>query len=112
MRACGPGSCPTRHMSPGCGCGGRFPLQLRACPASLPSCCVMKAAAPVPLPPGAVTAEEWQPAGYLVFEGEERHIGESIRVWAHGIQHDDGRIDDGATEAPGISVVAIWCRSP
>ena len=78
----------------------------------VPSCCVMKAAAPVPLPPGAVTAEEWQPAGYLVFEGEERHIGESIRLWAHGIQHDDGRIDDGATEAPGISLVAIWCRSP
>lgn len=78
----------------------------------VPSCCVMKAAAPVPLPPGAVTAEEWQPAGYLVFEGEERHIGESIRLWAHGIQHDDGRIVDSATEAPGISVVAIWCRSP
>ena len=36
--------------------------------------------------------------------GEERSLGDSIRVWAHGIQHDDGRIGDGATEAPGISV--------
>jgi hypothetical protein len=38
------------------------------------------------------------------FEGEERSLGNSIRVWTHGIQHDDGRIGDGATEAPGISV--------
>ena len=25
-------------------------------------------------------------------------------MWTHGIQHDDGRMGDGATEAPGILV--------
>ena len=77
----------------------------------VPSCCVMKAAAPVPLPPGAVTAEEWQPAGYLVFEGGNATSGSPFDLGARN-RDDDGRIDDGATEAPGISVVAIWCRSP
>jgi hypothetical protein len=35
----------------------------------------------------------------------------SIRVWAHGVQHDDDRIDDGATDAvlgaPGILVEGV-----
>lgn len=62
---------------------------------------------PVPLPAGAVSAEGWQPEGLRVFEGEERHIGESIKVWTHGIQHIDGRIDEGAIEAPLISVDGI-----
>jgi hypothetical protein len=67
------------------------------------------------LPPRAVTAGDWQPNGddrfYRIFEGEERHIGDSIRVWSHGTQHDDGRIEDGATERvfgpPGISVYGV-----
>ena len=37
-------------------------------------------------------------------KGEERGLGDSVRVWMHGIQHDDGRMGDGATEAPGILV--------
>jgi hypothetical protein len=43
-----------------------------------------------PLPVGAVTAEEWQPDGpltYRTFEGEERIIGDGIRVWTHGVQY-------------------------
>ena len=40
-----------------------------------------------------------------IFEGEERHIEEGfIKVWTHGIQHDDGRIDSGPVDAPSISV--------
>ena len=62
----------------------------------------------VPLPAGAIAADEWRPDGYRVFEGEERHIGESITVWTHGIRHDDGHIDDGTTEAPGISVDGVF----
>lgn len=70
---------------------------------------------PVPLPAGAVLAEEWQPGGpltYRVFEGEERAISDGIRVWTHGIQYDDGRIDDDTrercSEAPGISVDGVF----
>jgi hypothetical protein len=59
----------------------------------------------VALPAMAVSAYPWQPEGIRVFRGEERQIEERIRVWAHGIQHADGRIDDGTLdEAPGISV--------
>jgi hypothetical protein len=61
----------------------------------------------VPLPPGAVTDYGWQPEGCRVFEGEQRLVGESIKVWTHGIQHIDARIDDGAIEAPAISVEGI-----
>ena len=65
-----------------------------------------------PLPVGAVTAEEWQPSGYRVFEGEERHIEDGVRVWTHGIQYQDGRIDGGTTapsiEAPAIAVGGIY----
>ena len=97
-------------MSPGCGCGGRFPLQLRACPASRAVLLRNESgcACSVPLPAGAIAADEWRPDGYRVFEGEERHIGESITVWTHGIRHDDGHIDDGTTEAPGISVDGVF----
>jgi hypothetical protein len=53
----------------------------------------------VPLPVGAVRAEEWQPDGnryYRTFWAEERRLGDAIEVWADGVQHDDGRIDDGS----------------
>jgi hypothetical protein len=69
---------------------------------------------PVPLPAGAVKAEEWQPDGpltYRVFEGEERALEEGITVWTHGVQYWDGVIDDGTrdqcSEAPGISVDGV-----
>ena len=69
----------------------------------------------VPIPGGAARTEEWQQDGpftYRVFEGEERTIGDGIRVWTHGIQYQDGRIDDGARErcleAPGISVDGVY----
>ena len=85
-------------------------LQLRACPASRAVLLRNESgcACSVPLPAGAIAADEWRPDGYRVFEGEERHIGESITVWTHGIQHDDGHIDDGTTEAPGISVDGVF----
>lgn len=67
------------------------------------------------LPPKAVKAEDWQPDGsrfYRCFDGEERSIGDSITVWAHGSQWADGRIDDGSLEAPGISVDGVlWEKS-
>src|SRR5215218_3191839 len=62
----------------------------------------------VPVPAGAVRAEDWQPEGYRVFEGEQRYINESISVWIHGLQHADGSIDDGTNrEAPGIAVSGL-----
>jgi hypothetical protein len=62
----------------------------------------------VPMPDGAVKAEEWQPERYRVFEGEQRYINESISVWTHGLQNADGSIDDGTSrEAPGIAVSGI-----
>jgi hypothetical protein len=64
---------------------------------------------PIPSPAGAVRVHGWQPEGYRVFEGEQRCVGESIKVWTHGIQRIDARIDDGAIEAPDISVEGlIW----
>jgi hypothetical protein len=72
----------------------------------------------VALPPKAVTAQDWQPDDadgrfYRIFEGEERQVGESIRVWTHGCQYDDGHIDDGTagsppSEAPGLSVDGVY----
>ena len=71
----------------------------------------------VALPPKAMRAEDWQPdivdgRFYRIFEGEERQIGESIRVWTHGCQYDDGHIDDGTErpifEAPGISIDGLY----
>jgi hypothetical protein len=62
-------------------------------------------------PPGAVWAEEWQPEGhrhYRNFDAEERSIGDSIRVWAHGVQHDDGRIDDGTADQTPSSVLPAY----
>jgi hypothetical protein len=55
----------------------------------------------VALPPKAVTADAWIPDGgrfYRVFEAAERHLGESIRVWAPGCQWDDGTVASGTTE--------------
>jgi hypothetical protein len=58
----------------------------------------------VPMPVGAVRAEDWQPERYRVFEGEQRYLNKSISVWTHGLQHIDGSIDDGTSrEAPGIA---------
>ena len=64
----------------------------------------------VALPPKAVTADAWIPDGgrfYRVFEAEERHLGESIRVWAHGCQWDDGTVEKDGIDAPGISVDGV-----
>jgi hypothetical protein len=78
----------------------------------------------VALPPQAVEAEDWQPnAGngfYRNFEGEERKVvtgagakldAHAVFVYAHGVQHDDGSIDDGTTdpvfEAPAMSITMI-----
>ncbi len=66
----------------------------------------------VALPPKAVAADDWQPSGgYRIFEGEERDLGHDVKVWTHGIQFDDGGIDDGTGrvgEAPGISVDGVY----
>src|ERR1700682_4134480 len=65
-------------------------------------------------PPNALHTEEWQTDGsrfYRNFEGEKRSIGDSIKVWAHGVQHDDGRIDDGTRDpvfATGESVGGVF----
>ena len=68
----------------------------------------------LPLPVGAVTTEQWQPnfvvrGYYRSFEGETREIVADTRYGAHtvaayarAIQHNDGRIDDGATD-PGFA---------
>jgi hypothetical protein len=59
----------------------------------------------VPLPPKAVVAEEWQPDGdrfYRIIEGEERHIGNRIKVWTRGLQLEDGHIDDGSISRPVV----------
>lgn len=69
-----------------------------------------------PLPPAAVYADEWQPSGYRVFEGEQREIpqdrsDEPIAVWTFGYQNADGRIRNHAEfDLPlGISVSGvIW----
>jgi hypothetical protein len=62
----------------------------------------------VPVPAGAVRAEDWEPERYRVFEGEQRYINESISVWTHGLQHADGTIDDGTSrEAPGIAISGV-----
>jgi hypothetical protein len=74
----------------------------------------------VPLPAGAVSTEEWQPdtsSHYRNFEGEIREVvagtrygAHAVAVYAHAVQHDDGRIDDGTDpvfEAPSISVLTI-----
>jgi hypothetical protein len=71
----------------------------------------------VPLPVGAVSTEEWQPNGYdgcyyRCFEGETREVVAGTRFGAHAvaacalaIQHNDGRIDDGATDP------MFWCSA-
>jgi hypothetical protein len=77
----------------------------------------------LPLPVGAVSTEEWQPnfvvrGYYRSFEGETREIVAGTRYGAHAvaayaraIQHNDGRIDDGATDpvfgAPTIDLSTI-----
>jgi hypothetical protein len=74
----------------------------------------------VPLPAGAVSTEEWQPnttSHYRNFQGEIREVvagarygAHAVAVYAHAVQHDDGRIDDGPDpvfEAPGISMLTI-----
>jgi hypothetical protein len=76
----------------------------------------------VALPPKAVKAEEWQPPNgggrfYRGFEGEERVVvagtkysPHSLLVYAHGVQRDDGSIDDGTTDrfdAPAISLITV-----
>ena len=64
---------------------------------------------PATVADGSLIPKDWTFDNYTaLFEGEERHIGESITVWTHGIQHDDGHIDDGTTEAPGISVDGVF----
>ena len=74
-----------------------------------------------PLPVGAVSTEEWQPNDggrhYRNFEGEIREVvagmrygAHAVAVYAHAVQHDDGRIDHGPDpvfEAPGISMLTI-----
>jgi|tagenome__1003787_1003787.scaffolds.fasta_scaffold15078088_1 hypothetical protein len=57
---------------------------------------------PVPLPVGALTAEDWQPDGpltYRIFEDEPRALEEGISVWTHGVQYQDGRVDDVPSQA-------------
>jgi hypothetical protein len=75
----------------------------------------------VALPAKAVSTEDWQPNGdgryYGNFEGEEREVvtgakfdAHAVLVYAHGVQHDDGSIEDGADEffsAPGISILVM-----
>ena len=74
----------------------------------------------IPLPAGAVSTEEWQPdtsSHYRNFEGEIREVvagtrfgAHAVAVYAHGVQHDDGRIDDGTDpvfEPPNISMLTI-----
>ena len=71
----------------------------------------------VPPPPGALSAQDWQPdrdgTTYRVFEGEERTLDDGMTVWTHGVQYQDGRIADGTTypadpEGPGISVDGVY----
>jgi hypothetical protein len=75
----------------------------------------------VALPPKAVSTEEWQPDDgdrhYRNFEGEIREVvagmrygAHAVAVYAHAVQHDDGRIDDGTDpvfEPPNISMLTI-----
>jgi hypothetical protein len=76
----------------------------------------------VALPAEAVSTEQWQPNDggrfYRNFEGEIREVvagtrfgAHTVAVYAHAVQHDDGRIDDGGTDpvfvAPSISVETI-----
>jgi hypothetical protein len=75
----------------------------------------------VALPAKAVSTEDWQPDdgnGYFRnFEGEEREVvtgakfgAHAVIVYAHGVQHDDGSIEDGTDEffsAPGISILVM-----
>src|SRR6476620_3542943 len=76
----------------------------------------------LPLPVGAVTTEEWQPnvgydgCYYRCFEGETREVVAGTRFGAHAvaacalaIQHNDGRIDDGATDP--VFAAPIICLS-
>ena len=75
----------------------------------------------VPLPVGAVGTDEWQPnvcGYYRCFKGETREVvagtrfgAHTVAVYARGVQHNDGRIDDGATDpvfaAPAIDLITI-----
>jgi len=76
----------------------------------------------IPLPVGAVSTEDWQPnrdgSYYRSFEGETREVvagtrygAHTVAAYANGIQHNDGRIDDGATDpvfaAPTIDLMTI-----
>jgi hypothetical protein len=70
----------------------------------------------VALPPKAMQAEDWQPNGadgrfYRCCYGETRDVATEskysphiVGVSTHAMQYDDGSIDDGASEAPGISL--------
>ena len=60
----------------------------------------------VPLPVGAVSTEEWQPDDgdrhYRNFQGKIHEVvagrmygAHAVAAYAHAVQHDDGRIDDG-----------------
>ena len=63
---------------------------------------------PVPLPAGAVFADDWQPEDpqpYRVIMGADRGIdGRDLRVRTSAIQFADGRIDGGRIERPGVHV--------
>ena len=70
----------------------------------------------VALPAKTVRTEDWQPNGddgrfYRFCWGETRDVATEskyspkiVGVSTHAAQYDDGSIDDGANEAPGISL--------
>jgi hypothetical protein len=103
-RACHEGVRPwilsDASYEPGCGCGGRFPLQLRACPASRAVLLRNESgcACSVPLPAGAIAADEWRPDGYRVFEGEEHRRAnqgvERVCGRSHHHQRQGGYFDN------------------
>ena len=74
----------------------------------------------IPLPPGAVFGDEWQPEGHRTVEGEQREIRQPrwhererdvvVEVWTHALQHADGHVDSGGDiEPPLISVSGlVW----
>ncbi|MEZ0363392.1 hypothetical protein ACAG26_06760 [Mycobacterium sp. pUA109] len=66
----------------------------------------------VPLPPGAVHADDWQPyePPYRIVTGPTRVIG-SYGVWAAAAQFADGSIDDGSqVEHPTVHVTLTGGR--
>jgi len=81
----------------------------------------------VALPPKAVKTEDWQPTTeewepdndechYRNFEGENREVvagtkyGADVVAYSHGVQRDDGSIEDGTGEffsPPGVYISTI-----